>query len=273
MKKKKLIKLLVLVLILVVFSRIAFHNGLTVRKYSISSPFVSEPHTFVVVSDLHSTEYGENQSRLLQLIDSYAPDAILMPGDFASQDRPIDGSRTLMEKLSKKYPCYLTVGNHERWSEVSSDMKAEYASYGVCVLSDDTAEFRLGSDTFRIHGVDDPLFYDSEESFRNAVESLQTEEDVFDILLSHRPEYAELYASRGFELAVCGHAHGGQVRIPFLLNGLYAPHQGWFPPYAGGMYELGNTLMAVSRGLMIDDIPRVFNPPEIVIITVTPLEP
>jgi len=273
MKKKKLTKLLILVLILVVFSRIAFHNGLTVREYHITSPLVCEPYTFVVVSDLHSTEYGENQAYLLQLIDSCAPDAILMPGDFTSLDRPIDGSRTLMEELSKKYPCYLTVGNHERWSEVSPDMKAEYSSYGVRVLSNDTAEFRLGKDTFRIHGVDDPLFYDSEESFRNAVESLQTEENVFDILLSHRPEYAEFYAACGFDLAVCGHAHGGQVRIPFILNGLYAPHQGWFPPYAGGMYALGNTHVAVSRGLMIDDIPRVFNPPEIVVITVTPLEP
>ena len=129
----------------------------------------------------------------------------------------------------------------------------------------------LGRDTLRIHGVDDPLFYESAEAFIGAVSSLAVSEDCVDILLSHRPEYAELYALCGFDLAISGHAHGGQVRFPLFLNGLYAPNQGWFPQYAGGVYTIGDTHMIVSRGLMIDDLPRVFNPPELVIVTIAPL--
>ena len=80
-----------------------------------------------------------------------------------------------------------------------------------------------------------------------------------------------MYGEYGFDLTLCGHAHGGQVRIPLLLNGLYAPHQGWFPKYAGGNYSFDNgSHVIVSRGLMIDNLPRVFDPPELVIVNITP---
>ena len=60
------------------------------------------------------------------------------------------------------------------------------------------------------------------------------------------------------------------MRIPFIINGLYAPNQGLFPEYAGGLYDLGETDMVVSRGLCLDEKPRVFNPPEIVFINIEP---
>lgn len=90
----------------------------------------------------------------------------------------------------------------------------------------------------------------------------------YTILLSHRPEYFETYAKYPFDLVLCGHAHSGQWRIPFLLNGLYAPHQEIFPKYAGGLYEAENMRMIVSRGLARKTtyIPRIFNRPELVII-------
>lgn len=66
--------------------------------------------------------------------------------------------------------------------------------------------------------------------------------------MTHRPERTEDYAGRGFELVLAGHAHGGQWRLPGLLNGLFAPDQGLFPTYAGGRYALGDTTLLVSRG-------------------------
>ena len=97
----------------------------------------------------------------------------------------------------------------------------------------------------------------------------QAKKDHFTVLLSHRPELFENYVSRAFDLVLCGHAHGGQWRIPGVLNGLYAPQQGLFPLYAGGKYEKGSTTMIVSRGLAKETtpIPRIFNPPELVVVT------
>lgn len=271
-KTKKRLAILAVLAVFAILSRAALSNSLTVREYVVESALVSEPHTFVVVSDLHSTWYGEGQRELIEAIDACAPEAVFMPGDFAQAGRSLDSCRFLTKMLSGRYPCYFTTGNHDRWAEGTDDMKGELASCGAVVLSDSTENLTLGGDRFRIHGVDDPLFYESTEDFMSAVSSLDLSEDCVDILLSHRPEFAELYALCGFDITVSGHAHGGQVRIPFLLNGLYAPNQGWFPQYAGGDYAIGNTHLIVSRGLMIDDLPRVFNPPELVVITIVPLE-
>ena len=59
------------------------------------------------------------------------------------------------------------------------------------------------------------------------------------------------------------------VSLPLLVNGLFAPDQGWFPRYAGGLYEVGETSLVISRGLSYyPRLPRVFNPPEVVVIDV-----
>ena len=92
------------------------------------------------------------------------------------------------------------------------------------------------------------------------------------ILLSHHPEYYPRYLEgRNIDLIFSGHAHGGQWRIPFVLNGLYAPDQGLFPKYAGGKYEKDGSVMIVSRGLARETtpVPRIFNRPEIVIVNIT----
>jgi protein arginine kinase len=101
----------------------------------------------------------------------------------------------------------------------------------------------------------------------DALENLK-KSDNFTILLSHRPEYFDIYVKHGFDLVLSGHAHGGQFRLPFA-GGVIAPGQGFFPDYDSGLYEKENTKMIVSRGLGNSIIPlRLFNRPEIISITV-----
>ena len=88
----------------------------------------------------------------------------------------------------------------------------------------------------------------------------------YNILLSHRPELFDTYAACSIDLALTGHAHGGQFRLPFL-GGLIAPNQGLFPKYDSGLYTEGGSNMVVSRGLGNSIIPLRFNNrPEIVVI-------
>ena len=245
-------------------ANVALYDGLTVRNYKISTPLVSAKHRFVLITDLHSTFYGKKQEKLLSAIEKYSPEAVLFAGDIAHDKRDFAGTEVLLTALVKKYPCYYVTGNHEKLVDFTPDIKGLISECGVEVVSDKSIDI---GDNIVIHGVDDPLFYS--DKFESVLAQRETSDEKYDILLSHRPEYAEQYSKMGFDLALCGHAHGGQVRVPLLLNGLYAPHQGLFPKYAGGQYAFDNgNQVIVSRGLMINDLPRVFNPPELVVIDI-----
>ena len=91
-------------------------------------------------------------------------------------------------------------------------------------------------------------------------------DDIYSILLTHRPEQVMRY--HGYDLIVSGHTQGGVFQIPYILNGLYAEDQGWFPEYAGGRYEFDEKTMIVSRGLSKPGFKKIFIPPEIVIINI-----
>ena len=247
--------------------RIALYDGITVRRYGISSDAVSRDRRFVLITDLHSTVYGENQDVLAEKILGEMPEAVFLCGDIAEEERGFDGTAMLLERLRDAgMPMYYVPGNHECWLDWCDDICALFAEYGVTDLCGKQADLGGG---IRLTGIADPVFHEDTMAYMAALSDTPTDGDVFDILLAHRPEFAETYAQAGYELTLSGHAHGGQVRIPLFLNGLYAPNQGWFPAYAGGMYDLDGGSLIVSRGLMIDDIPRVFNPPEIVVIDVT----
>ena len=91
--------------------------------------------------------------------------------------------------------------------------------------------------------------------------------DRFSLVLSHRPELLPAYAEAGADLVLSGHAHGGQVRLPGI-GGLFAPGQGILPRLTSGVHARGETRLVVSRGLGNSAFPlRVFNPPEIVTVT------
>lgn len=94
----------------------------------------------------------------------------------------------------------------------------------------------------------------------------------FNLLLAHRPENAEKYFEYDFDAVLSGHSHGGQFRIPFIMNGFYAPNQGFLPELAGGMYDFGGRKLVVSRGLAREStrIPRIFNRPELVLVNLMP---
>jgi len=258
-------RFLFIAVMLIAFVQLALFDGLIVKEYNITTSMVEGQHKYVVITDLHATLYGEGQKELLKKISKADPEAVFLIGDIAEEDRDFLNVALLLEKITDVYPCYYVAGNHERWLDYTENIGELISSYGVTVLDGDGIVL---NDGIRLCGVFDPLFYDSSEAFANTVAALDSDGEYFDILLSHRPEYASEYVESGMELTLCGHAHGGQMRIPLILNGLYAPNQGFFPKYAGGIYRFDGGDVIVSRGMMKDDLPRVFNPPELVVVNI-----
>lgn len=259
-----------------------FYTGLKLRRYTLAAPALTAPLRLALISDFHACDYGPEASRLTTAIHKAAPDLILMTGDIFDFRQNRQNTEALLRALAGKYPSYYVTGNHEYRNQgraLPGDM-ALLKRCGVTRLSGERINVTIGTQTLTICGVDDPDSIRAKAAAsrqgrpcRTFYQQLSTLRELpptgnYTILLSHRPEHFPLYACPAFDLVLCGHAHGGQWRIPGLLNGLYAPNQGLFPPYAGGEYHKGTTTMIVSRGLARENtrVPRFYDPPELVII-------
>jgi hypothetical protein len=273
MKPKKVIISITIALLLAT----AFYNGLVIRQYTITTPKLLAGQSFriVLISDLHSTIHGAEQSKIADRIRNQNPDIIALAGDIADDKQPIKGTILFLEAIKDIAPVFYVTGNHEIWSRDVDSIKDVFRSYGVTVLENETVEIVIGDVPLIIGGAEDPDInryerrpLDWKDEVIQAFSDIKDTEN-FQLLLSHRPEQISVYEDLSFDLVLSGHAHGGQVRIPFLLNGLLAPNQGFFPKYAGGLYEHDNFTQVVSRGVSFNPrLPRVFNPPEIVVIDV-----
>ena len=282
MKKKRLVSAAAL-LCAAGLAASGLYCGLTTRTYTVSTDLLAagEQIRIVMLSDLHSYVYGSDQKPLLERVQALKPDLIALCGDIVDDKQPTEGAVLLLEQIAALAPSYYVSGNHEFWSEDPEAIFRMIRSYGVHVLRGTREAVRVGNSEIILCGVDDPAgggtgkagsaaSYGDDAQYQaalSAFDDLPT--DRFAVLLAHRPEYIAEYAAHPFDLALCGHAHGGQWRIPFLMNGLIAPNQGFFPPYAGGRYEYGALTQIVGRGLVRDWKPRVFNPPEVVVVDIT----
>ena len=225
---------------------------------------------FALVTDLHSCFYGKNQKSLVKMLEKGKVDAVLLSGDIFDNKFKNTNSRIFLEQIAGKYPCYYVTGNHEIWSGREKEFKEYLAGIGVTVLEGNYVSAEINGQTYDICGVDDPT-YMSDEEWIAQLDGAASGSGDYKILLSHRPERVGYYDDYDFDFVVCGHAHGGQWRIPFTGYGAIAPDQGRWPKFVDGLYTLDNgTNMIVSRGLCRERMPypRFFNHPEIVMIDV-----
>lgn len=263
--------------ILVALALIALDERLILRTYTVASPKLTAEVRLAVVTDFHSSD---NADDVVAMVASCAPDAVLMVGDMFDDDtanRPTERTLSLMRQLSAQYPCYYVSGNHEAWTGEMDALYQQTEEAGVKVLRMSSGVLTVRGQRIALCGIPDPyeMVYsgapDTEEQIRQALEDVDSAD--FTVLLAHRPELLAKYAQFPLDLVVSGHAHGGQVRIPGVLNGLYAPNQGWFPKLAGGAYTQGGTTLIVSRGLAVRTrLPRIFNRPEVVLVRCVPAE-
>lgn len=263
--------------ILVVLTLIALDERLTLRTYTVASPKLTAEVRLAVVTDFHSSD---NADDVVAMVASCAPDAVLLVGDMFDDDianRPTERTLSLMRQLSALYPCYYVSGNHEAWTGEMDALYQQTEEAGVTVLRMSSGVLTVRGQRIALCGIPDPYEMvfsgapDTEEQIRQAMENVDSAD--FIVLLTHRPELLAKYAQFPLDLVVSGHAHGGQVRIPGVLNGLYAPNQGWFPKLAGGAYTQDGTTLIVSRGLAVRTrLPRIFNRPEVVLVRCVPAE-
>ncbi len=242
--------------------------------YDFRLPPGFEEYRIAQISDLHNAEFGTDNQKLLSILEKEAPDIIVITGDLVdSNHTDLDVAVDFTKRAAAIAPCYYVTGNHEAWLGKTYDkLETALRDGGITVLRNQTAVLEKGGDTVQLLGIDDPDFAESGSGLFDLEEGIVAGEiekagagEGYRILLSHRPEVFSTYVGCGIQLAFCGHAHGGQFRLPFL-GGLVAPNQGFFPKYDGGVYEQDGTTMIVSRGIGNSILPvRFNNRPEVVI--------
>lgn len=259
------------------------YNCLTVSEFTVTSPRVTSPLRLVMVSDLHDHEFGTGNRRLAERIRELAPDAILLVGDLLNKDSQ-DGrvASELIGKLVDLAPVYISYGNQEEdyMALTGKDLKAEWEALGAVVLDEEYVDLEIHGSRIRLGGLYDYAFVTKKYEGANPLDMRPKlydfltdfqDTDRFRLLMVHRPDsliFGEAADTWSMDLAVAGHLHGGQVRLPFA-GGLYAGDQGWFPEYDAGRYQLGKVEnLIITRGLSSAQqrLPRFNNPPEIVVI-------
>lgn len=265
--------LLLFIVILVILASFSFKEKIV--NYNLSSEKIDSEFKIILITDLHSCYYGENMSTLINDIQNQNPDAVFLGGDiFNDKKNDNTNAETFLKQISNMYKCYFVFGNHDTKTGLlknKKEIKKELTSYGITVLNGEYDTVEINGNSINICGIEDPKLSHSFNEQLSQVGNI-SDNGNYTILLTHRPELINKYREYNFDLILAGHAHGGQIRIPKILNGLFAPHQGLFPKYAGGRYDFYDTCLIVSRGLARESspAPRIFNNPEVVVINISP---
>ncbi len=274
--KKWLWSIPCVILLIVLIAWIAWDNqALEVNEWTVSDrdiPDTFSGYRIAQISDLHNAEFGEHNEELLSMLAGTAPDIIVLTGDLVDSRRTdVDAAADFAAQAMEIAPVYYVTGNHEsRLKRLFPALEARLEAAGVTVLRGEAVLLNRDGQQIQLLGVDDITFYTGnwEDQLPEDLERLK-KEGLYTVLLSHRPDLLKLYEKAGVDLVFTGHAHGGQIRLPWI-GGILAPDQGFFPKYDSGLYTLGETNLMVSRGLGNSLFPfRVNNPPEIVVVELT----
>ena len=272
--------LLVIVIVLIAVFLYFQNNTIDITRYRLQSKEIKEKIKIVQLSDLHSKPFR----KALNKTREQHPDIIVITGDYINDHgKNYEKMLAFGKELLTIAPVYYITGNHERRLPYFADLMEDLENIGFCVLLDEIKSVAINGTTINLLGLDENQA--SFEDYRARRKGTFAYKDMsslfgkfsalsgYKIVLSHFPENFEMIKEMGynqydFDLQLSGHAHGGQFILPFI-GPVYSPGQGLFPKYARGSHG-ERPMLIVSRGLGNAEFPfRLFNHPEINVITVT----
>ena len=285
--KNKKLSLILAIILLFATTTVAYGSfiepQLIIASYQeIDLEKINSPIKIAVVGDFQvgNSKKDNYTKRVADRILELKPDLVFIVGDIVDNAFYQSGEANFfapMSEVAKSIPTYAIHGNHEygigggksilepayRTADVSNETKEIVESFGIRYLVNEIEEIQVKQDKFYLFGGDsiwaDKLDYSILED-RN--------EDLNTIALIHNPLAVFQAHKQNIDLMISGHTHGGQIRLPFLGplgrvdNVLLASwYQGW------NEYE-GMKFFVTSGIGESGTRARLFNPPEIVMLTV-----
>ncbi len=238
--------------------------------------------TMVILADLHNYSYGKDNEVLIKQIDSIKPDIVLIAGDMLVRKAPkkYEIAYGLLKALSRKYPIYYGMGNHEQslscekeeYAALYKDYMDKLVRNGIVLLDNESTVIKRKNNTLKISGlsIEKPYYGKSKipKMPEDYIENLigKCDSKCYNILIAHNPLYFENYTAYGSDLILAGHVHGGIIRLPFL-GGMLSPQYRFFPKYDAGRFSEKGSTMLISRGLGLHTLKfRIGNRPELMTV-------
>lgn len=216
------------------------------------------------ITDYHNFKYS---SRVLKLVRKAQPDIIVITGDLVDKaTKDYNNAYSFLEELIRiNNNIYYVPGNHELNSGNMEALVNAIEKRNIKVLMNSNNSINLNRTSINICGID----YSTTErgDLGKTLEGINT--DLFTILLCHKPDIVRDYSKISCDLILCGHTHGGQIRLPFI-GAVIAPGQGLLPKYNKGLYKVdSNIALYIDSGVGTTKIPiRFMNRSQISLIEI-----
>ncbi len=270
--KKRQKKLILLVLALLAAALVWDNTRIVTEEFIYADAALPESFDgfrIVQLSDLHGRTFG---GRLAEAVAAAKPDLIALTGDFTDEHTVVASLEDTIRSIAAIAPTYYVTGNHEWGAHKTKETLSYFREWGVACLENEYVSLSRGDEEIFLAGIHDPNGYADQKTPEALARELYTaESDPYWLLLAHRSNlFPSQYAPLGANLTLSGHAHGGIWRLP-LTDGVIGTHGELFPTLTADFYAYEGSTVFVSRGLGNSPryLPRLFNPPQAAVITLT----
>jgi hypothetical protein len=255
-------------------------TGLVVTDYRLSPPGwrAGQRLTITVIADLHAGGPNMGITRVREVIEganALGSDLIVVMGDYIATHRfvtervPNEAWSEQLARLRAPLGVYSILGNHDWWNNVRAIRRA-FTTNHLPLMENDAVLLGAPGQQFWLAGLGDQLAYRlgphrfrGADDLKGTLKKVRTDDPL--ILLAHEPDIFTRVPER-VSLTLCGHTHGGQVRLPLIPPV-------WVPSAYGARFAYGHIVendrhLIVSGGLGCSALPIRFGvPPEIVRVT------
>jgi len=254
-----------------------FRIGVT--RAELRSPKLNghTPLRLLHISDLHIEHITARERELLRLVEKLPFDLILFTGDYltlssiqnaGAQTETRDFMAQVCDAAGPQRPIYAVTGSPP--VDHPDVVPRIFEDLPITWLLDTVEELRVNGHTLRLAGL--RCTHERHADGPRLRRLLDGDpERAFTLLLYHSPDLMPEAAELGVDLYLCGHTHGGQVRLP-LFGALVTSSYFW-KRYEMGRYEENGTTLYVSRGLGMEGMgaprARFLAPPEVVLWTLS----
>ena len=228
MKKilKIFITMLILIILLLLYSRFIGTIGLITKEYTIKDNNISNDFDGIKIihfSDIHYKRIitKDRIDKIINEINLINPDIVIFTGDLIDQDSNIeeDDITYLKEALSKinaKYGKYSVIGNHDYSIDIEV-LRSIYKESNFNLL-ENSYDIIYGKNNNKLYigGISTGAFSDT------VLNKMNYNEECYKIIILHEPDYTDEIISLNPNLILGGHSHNGQVNITYLKKN-FAP--------------------------------------------------